>query len=72
MFSDQFYWAARVCELGTGTKVPSLPAGADALASALHRALEPAVADRARAVVGRVASDGAEVAARLLVAEGRS
>jgi Zn-dependent M28 family amino/carboxypeptidase len=56
MFSDQFYWAARVCELGAGTEVPSMPAGADALASALHRALEPAVADRARAVAGRVAS----------------
>ena len=48
MFSDQFYWGRRIRDLGIGTAVPFAGLSADALASALHEVLEPAVAARAR------------------------
>jgi vancomycin aglycone glucosyltransferase len=66
MFGDQPYWAARVCALGIGT---SPPAGleAAALAEALHAALGPGVADRARALAPTLVADGAQRAAGRLV-----
>lgn len=69
MFSDQFYWARRIGDLGIGSTVPFAALSADALASALHAALEPAVAARARSVAGSITTDGAKVAARRLVEE---
>jgi vancomycin aglycone glucosyltransferase len=69
MFSDQFYWGRRIRDLGIGSAVPVVRLSADALASALHEVLEPAVAARARSVAGNVTPDGAAIAARRLVEE---
>ena len=71
MFSDQFYWGRRIRDLGIGTAVPVVGLSADALASALHEVLEPAVAARAPSVAGKVTTDGAAIAARRLVEERR-
>ncbi|MEV7599261.1 glycosyltransferase [Kitasatospora sp. NPDC089797] len=64
---DQPYWAARVAALGIGAAhdgpVPTL----DSLSAALRRALTPEVGARAAAVAGRIRTDGAAVAARLLL-----
>jgi vancomycin aglycone glucosyltransferase len=64
MFSDQFYWAHRVCALGVGAAVH--PLSTDGLATALREALEPAVDRRARSLTQQLRSDGAMVAARRL------
>jgi vancomycin aglycone glucosyltransferase len=69
MFSDQFYWARRIGDLGIGSAVPVTELSADALAAALRDALDPAIAGRAHSVALDVAADGAAVAARLLVEE---
>lgn len=50
MFGDQFYWGRRIRDLGVGAVALAATLSADALASALHMALEPAVAARARSV----------------------
>ncbi|MEV4508547.1 glycosyltransferase [Dactylosporangium sp. NPDC049525] len=68
IFSDQFYWAARVATLGIGTSVPPGVLSTGTLAAALHEALLPAVEERAGATAWEVSTDGAAVAARLLVA----
>jgi vancomycin aglycone glucosyltransferase len=64
MFSDQFYWASRVADLGIGTSAAG--PGAEALAVALDAALKPEVAARSGSIAGKVASDGAARAARRL------
>jgi vancomycin aglycone glucosyltransferase len=69
MFSDQFYWGRRIRDLGIGAAVPAARLSTDALTSALHEVLEPAVAARALSVAGNVAPDGAAIAARRLVEE---
>jgi vancomycin aglycone glucosyltransferase len=66
MFSDQFYWGRRIRDLGLGSAVPVADLSADALGSALHEALRPAVTARARSVAVKVTSDGAAIAARRL------
>ncbi|GAA4539577.1 glycosyltransferase [Amycolatopsis samaneae] len=64
---DQHYFARRVGELGIGVAhAPGAPS-ADSLAEALGRALEPAVAARARAVAAEVRDDGALIAAQRLI-----
>ena len=68
---DQHYWARRVHELAIGTAhAPGAPS-TESLASALAHALQPVVAERARAIATAVRSDGVRVAARHLVANGR-
>jgi vancomycin aglycone glucosyltransferase len=64
MFGDQPFWASRVRELGLGTSVPIAELTADRLASALHDASDPAIAERAGSIAGRIVLDGAAVAAR--------
>jgi vancomycin aglycone glucosyltransferase len=64
MFSDQFYWAHRVCALGIGATVA--PLTSDALATALAEALDPGVARHARSFTQQLPCDGAMVAARRL------
>jgi vancomycin aglycone glucosyltransferase len=60
---DQHYWAQRVDTLGVGiAHAPGAPT-ADSLRSALERALQPAVASRARSVASEVRLDGARSAA---------
>jgi vancomycin aglycone glucosyltransferase len=65
---DQHYWAQRVHHLGIGTAhAPGTPT-TDSLTSALRHALEPDLAARAQSIATAVRSDGAEVAARHLMA----
>lgn len=70
MFSDQFYWSRRIRDLGIGSAVPMAQLNADALAAVLRDALEPAIAARAHSFAGNVAANGADTAARRLVAYG--
>jgi vancomycin aglycone glucosyltransferase len=65
---DQHYWARRVHELGIGTAHAAGPPAAGSLTAALERVLQPHVAARARAVAAAVRTDGAEAAARRLIA----
>jgi vancomycin aglycone glucosyltransferase len=65
--ADQLYWAGRVADLGIGTAhvgpIPTI----DSLSAALQRTLTPETRARASAVAGTIRTDGATVAARLLV-----
>lgn len=65
---DQPHWARRVVELGIGAAHEGPVPTASSLASALTTALAPATSERAGVVATQVRSDGAMVAARLLVA----
>jgi vancomycin aglycone glucosyltransferase len=67
MFSDQPFWASRVCELGIGTSVPFGELTANRLSSVLQMVSDPQIAERAKAIASRIATDGAAVAARHLV-----
>ena len=66
-WGDQPYWASRVADLGIGAahdvKVPTT----ESLSAALGTALTPQTRARATAVAGMIRTDGAEVAAKLLV-----
>jgi vancomycin aglycone glucosyltransferase len=65
---DQHYWAQRVHHLGIGTAhAPGTPT-TGSLTSALRHALEPDLAARAQSIATAVRSDGAEAAARRLMA----
>ncbi len=66
MFSDQFYWGRRISKLGIGSSVALAGLTREALASALHDVLAPAVADRARATAANITTNGAAIAARQL------
>jgi vancomycin aglycone glucosyltransferase len=66
---DQHYWAKRVHQLGIGSAHATGAPSAESLTEALNHALQPDVATRARAVAGLVRTDGAEIAARRLIAE---
>jgi vancomycin aglycone glucosyltransferase len=63
MFGDQFYFGRRVGDLGIGAATPFAGMNAETLASALDTALRPETAKRARAFAGKIASDGAAIAA---------
>ncbi|GHE37910.1 MULTISPECIES: glycosyltransferase [Streptomyces] len=68
--SDNLYWAGRVADLGLGTTLdgPSASASADSLYAAFGTVLDPATRARARSLAERMRTDGAETAARLLLA----
>ncbi len=66
MFSDQFYWASRVVELGLGATTPHATLTEESLIRLLRELLDPAIETRARALAGHMRSDGADVAARRL------
>ncbi|MFE9629395.1 glycosyltransferase [Streptomyces sp. NPDC006463] len=65
--ADQPYWATRVAELGIGSAHEGLTPTFDSLSAALTTALTPATRVRARAVAGTIRTDGATVAAKLLL-----
>ncbi|KJS60499.1 glycosyltransferase [Streptomyces rubellomurinus] len=65
--ADQPYWARRVAELGIGAAHDGPAPSTDTLTAALARALDGAVRERAADVRGRIRTDGAAVAARLLI-----
>jgi vancomycin aglycone glucosyltransferase len=66
MFSDQFYWANRIVDLGLGATTPHATMTEESLTASLREALHPTVEVRARTLAGQVRRDGAEVAARRL------
>jgi len=67
--ADQPYWAGRVAELGIGSAHYGPTPTFDSLSAALTTALTPETRARARAVAGTIRTDGATVAAKLLLEE---
>jgi vancomycin aglycone glucosyltransferase len=64
---DQPYWAGRVAELGIGTAHGSPTPTAESLSAALSTTLTPETRARATAVAAAIRTDGATVAATLLL-----
>ncbi|WP_093801586.1 glycosyltransferase [Streptomyces sp. Wb2n-11] len=64
---DQPYWAGRVAALGTGAAHDGPVPTFESLSAALRTALAPETGARARAVAGTIRTDGATVAAKLLL-----
>jgi vancomycin aglycone glucosyltransferase len=64
---DQPYWAGRVTELGIGAAHDGPAPTAESLSAALRKALAPKTHARATAVAGTIRTDGATVAATLLL-----
>lgn len=65
--ADQPYWANRVAELGIGTAHQDPAPTVESLSGSLTRALAAETRARATAVAGAVRTDGAAVAAKLLL-----
>ncbi|MFD3533665.1 glycosyltransferase [Streptomyces sp. NPDC058664] len=65
--ADQPYWAERVTELGVGVAHDGPTPTVESLSAALGTALASGTRARATAVAGTVRTDGATVAARLLL-----
>nr|WP_180218846.1 glycosyltransferase [Streptomyces albus] len=65
--ADQPYWARRVAELGIGAAHEGTTPTPGSLSSALATALSPQARTRARSVAGAIRTDGARVAAKLLL-----
>jgi vancomycin aglycone glucosyltransferase len=64
---DQPHWAGRVAELGIGAAHDGPTPTFESLSAALRTALTPETRGRARAVAGTIRTDGATVAAKLLL-----
>jgi vancomycin aglycone glucosyltransferase len=65
--ADQPYWADRVAELGIGVAHDGPTPTFESLSAALRTALAPETGARARAVAATIRTDGATVAAKLLL-----
>ncbi|MFD7132037.1 glycosyltransferase [Streptomyces sp. NPDC059894] len=65
--ADQPYWSGRVADLGIGAAHDGSAPTTKSLSAALSTALSPETRARARAVAGTVRTDGATVAAKLLL-----
>lgn len=66
--ADQPYWGQRTIDLGIGTRHDGSTPTTESLAAALEIILTPQVASRAAAIGETVRTDGAAVAAELLLA----
>jgi vancomycin aglycone glucosyltransferase len=66
---DQLYWARRVAELGIGAAHDGPTPTVQSLSVALGTVLTPESRARATAVGGKVGTDGARAAARLLISD---
>ncbi|MFF5205315.1 glycosyltransferase [Streptosporangium sp. NPDC000396] len=64
---DQPRWAARVAELGIGAAHDGPAPTTESMSAALRTALAPETRARAKAVAGTIRTDGATVAAKLLL-----
>ena len=64
---DQPYWASRVAELGIGAAHDGPAPTTESLSAALTTALDPETRAQAAAVAGWIRTDGAAVAATLLL-----
>jgi vancomycin aglycone glucosyltransferase len=65
--ADQPYWAGRVADLGIGTAHDGPTPTTESLSAALRTTLTPETRARATAVAGAIRTDGATVAATLLL-----
>jgi vancomycin aglycone glucosyltransferase len=65
--ADQPYWAGRVADLGIGAAHDGPTPTTESLSAALRTALTPETRARATAVAGAIRTDGATVAAMLLL-----
>ncbi|MEV0972252.1 glycosyltransferase [Microtetraspora glauca] len=65
--ADQPYWAGRVADLGIGVAHEGPTPTFESLSAALETALTPKTRARATAVAGTIRTDGATVAAKLLL-----
>jgi len=65
--ADQLYWAGRVGQLGIGTPHVGVAPTAESLSAALTTTLAPETRARVSAVAGAIRTDGASVAAALLL-----
>lgn len=65
--ADQPYWAGRVADLGIGTAHDGPAPTAESLSAALKTVLTPETRARASAVAAKIRTDGAAVAAALLL-----
>ena len=65
--ADQPYWAGRVADLGIGAAHDGPTPTFESLSAALATALAPETRARATAVAGMIRTDGATVAAKLLL-----
>ncbi|MFI6303035.1 glycosyltransferase [Amycolatopsis thailandensis] len=65
--ADQPYWASRVAELGIGVAHQDPTPTVESLSAALTTVLSPETRARAKAVADTIRTDGATVAAKLLV-----
>ena len=65
--ADQPYWACRVAELGIGAAHDGPTPTVESLSAALETALTPETRTRATAVAATIRTDGATVAAKLLL-----
>ena len=66
-FVDQPHWAARVADLGIGAAHDGPTPTTESLSAALRTTLTPETRARATAVAGTIRTDGATVAATLLL-----
>ena len=65
--ADQPYWAGRVAALGIGAAHDGPTPTFESLSAALRTALTPETRARATAVAGTIRTDGATMAAKLLI-----
>ncbi len=65
--ADQPYWAGRVADLGIGAAHDGPTPTVESLSAALRTTLTPETRARATAVAGTIHTDGATVAAKLLL-----
>jgi vancomycin aglycone glucosyltransferase len=66
-FTDQFYWASRIRDLGAGSTVRFANLEVETLGSALKNALSPRALEGAHALSRTIDSNGAAIAANRLV-----
>jgi vancomycin aglycone glucosyltransferase len=71
-WGDQPYFAGRVAELGIGSAHAVQAPTAESLGAALGTALDPGTRARAKAVAATIRTDGATVAADLLLSSARA
>jgi vancomycin aglycone glucosyltransferase len=65
--ADQPYWAGRVADLGIGTAHTGWTVTTESLSAALEKTLAPETRARSSAVADTIRTDGARVAATLLI-----
>lgn len=66
--ADQPYWAGRIADLGIGAAHDGPVPSVESLSAGLGIALAPQVGERAAAIAGTIRTDGAAIAAEMLVA----